>query len=667
MKLHARRKTSVTILVVALVLACGLSKQPARGAEGTRGLHLPRDKPVSFNYVRTDGGGFRWDFQYYGTVTQGTNHAYGGGLYCQVSGSNVQAPDRQGYANQNGDEIEIGPFSTSGLNVSRRIKVYEDRPLARWLDIFENPTGQPITVPVQIYTHINYGIGRTKTSSGGESFGEKDWAFITETRGGNNIPSLLHVVCGDRSKFRPQVQMSSNSEIYVRWQLTVPAGGTVILCYFESQSQSVEAHEKLMSKFRIFDLVKDLPPGVRKMIVNFPVGSGFGDIDIDRSETSDTIILTNRDPMYGKIVNKAFVLKTFYGDVTLPAEKVIGMVPIAEDAGAARVLMVDGQMISGRVSEPTISMEMPSGGGTLNVPLQRIKQWSYQISKDRPAEVAFSGPVAILRTGDRLVFDTAAVKFTFLTQHGSVPVAGKDLLEVALDNAPNAVHRAVFLNGSRLGGFLEPEKLDLTLKIGPKMTVRRDLISKIIFSEDDKPAKNLTQIVLSNDDELFGELTDKTLVVATEFGSRKVEPRNIRAMTFSPAQIGAACMQLWDGSVHRGILQQEQLSFTIQPGPELKLYIGQIKGITRSEALPPEEVTARLERLVAQLGAESHKDREAATEALIKRGADIVPLLKGHLENQDPEIRQRIEEIIERLEGKGKQPVRPQMPGMING
>jgi hypothetical protein len=63
----------------------------AKTARAARGLHIPQDRRVSFNYYMTDGGGFRWDIQHYGTVGSGTNNAFSGAMYCHVNGTNVQS------------------------------------------------------------------------------------------------------------------------------------------------------------------------------------------------------------------------------------------------------------------------------------------------------------------------------------------------------------------------------------------------------------------------------------------------------------------------------------------------------------------------------------------------------------------------------------------------
>ena len=51
----------------------------------------------------------------------------------------------------------------------------------------------------------------------------------------------------------------------------------------------------------------------------------------------------------------------------------------------------------------------------------------------------------------------------------------------------------------------------------------------------------------------------------------------------------------------------------------------------------------------AQLGSESYRDREDAAKALVAMGRSIAPLLRPHLKSRDPEIRQRIQDILEKL------------------
>jgi len=606
-------------------------------------LHIPHNRRVSFDHNMTDGGGFRWNIQHYGSVGQGTNYAYSGGLYCQVGGSNVRSSG-YGWANQSGDEIEIGPYSRSNLKICRRIKVYKDRPLARWLDIFENPTGSDITIQVSIYTNTNWPImPKTSITDG--------WAFITETMvGGRNTPALLHVVADKRSKLRPNIQIQSN-QIYVRWNLTIPAKKTVILCYFESQGHSAAAHLKTIKRFKPYLLLKDLPRDVRRMIVNFKASGGIEGLDLDRSEAFDTVLLKGGDPLYGKITNETFGVETFFGRLDIPAAQAVGMALGGGPDEGIRVLLADGQVVCGRLPEAKIELKTPDRA-TLRVPFDRVEQWSYRLSKDRPEDVPFRGPVAILRTGDRLAFEPGKVKLMLRTRHGRLSLNGKDLLSISLDNPAHGVHRVTFRNGSHLGGFLEPEKISLPLKLGSRLDVARDMIVQLVFAVEDEPDATLTHAVLTNGDELFGSLMEDVIELRSEIGAVSPAPSGIKAMSFSPTHLGRARLEMWNGSVYRGQVVREELTFRIVPGPMLKIYVGQIASLVRPQALPPGQMRKQVEKLVARLSAESYKDRQAATDALKKMGRAIVPLLQRYTRSDDPEVRHRIEEIIEHLGGK---------------
>jgi len=641
-----------------------------RGARGSAtsvkndkiGLHLPQGKSVNFTYNMTDGAGFRWDIQYYGTVGQGTNNAYGGGLYLQVGGASVNS-NGQGWANADGDEVEIGPFSTGSVNIYRRIKVYKDQGLARWLDIFENTTDKEQSLAVRVYSNTNWTIGNQVFSRGKGQFTDKDFAFITQTQGGN-APAVMHYVCGERSKLRPTVNVQQ-TQLFVNYTVQVPAKGTAVLCYFESQGNSVDELTKLMKTLRPYKVMKDLSPAVRKLLINMPLSTGIGSVELTRIESADSVVTAHGDPIYGKIENESFVLDTLFGPMTLPAKQVLGMAAISGQERQFRVLLAGGQIIAGSMAAANkLKLTMPAGGD-LAVPFQDIQQAAYRISTDRPEEAAFGAPIMVLRTGDRVAFDGAAIALRLKTSHGAIDVKAEDLLSITMDNPGNGIHRATFLNGSQLGGFLEPENIPLTLMLGPKLTIPRNLISEIRLAPDEKPDGTLDSVRLSNGDELFGRLATEDLTVQTDYGVVKLRPENIKSMTFSTTHLGRAAMTLWDNSTLRGQCTPQVLSFQIVPGPTLDLYIGLCVEITRSQALPPKEIRDKLQKLLGQLGAESYKDRQAASEELLKMGKGIVPILQKHLSASDPEVRQRIEDVIEKLGGGGgdKPPENP--PGGI--
>ena len=58
-----------------------------------------------------------------------------------------------------------------------------------------------------------------------------------------------------------------------------------------------------------------------------------------------------------------------------------------------------------------------------------------------------------------------------------------------------------------------------------------------------------------------------------------------------------------------------------------------------------------IEKLIGQLAAESHVDRKKAQAALEKMGKRILPVLKKHTADRDPEVRQAVEQLIDRCSG----------------
>jgi hypothetical protein len=662
---YAKHNTAVKLGL----LCCGVWVVLAAGGASARaaipGLHIKRAKAINFNsgyYILQDGGGYRWDFQYYGNVYSGTNYAYSGGMYCQINSSNFQAPGNTGWTNKAGDEIEMGPLSRHGLSISRRVKVYKDRPMARWLEIFENPTSAPITVQIAMYTCTNYSIQQTTTSSGGSAFGEKDIGFRVRTQGGNSPPTM-HIVTSKRAKIRPTVQIQSN-QIYVRYPLTVPAHKTVILCHFESQNRDVAAHDKLMKKFPSYKLLKDLPGSVRSLIVNMNAGGGIGGVDLERSETSDAVRLKSGDPIFGVIKNLNFKIQTLLGPLDLPADRIIGMA--GGRSRNIRFVLLDGQVVSGELADPVLQLDL-DGGGLLRIPFDKIAQWSYRVTSSKPNEEKFGGPYIVLRTGDRLRFDPKALDIKFLTRHGLVALEAEHLFELTMDNPGNAVHRAVFLNGSRLGGFLEPETLQLKLNLGKTVTVSRDMVAQMRFAEEERPDTTLTRIILTNGDELFGGLTAGKFKLTTDYGQIEIDPSRVQTMKFRPEDLGRTIVGMWKGSILKGRLGKSQLGFAISPKTTLNIYAGQFVSISCPLPLPPQAARDEVEKLVAQLGAESYEDRQKASKTLRDMGKNILPILKDHLKTGDPEVRQRIEDVMEQLGSRvtPNQPNQPMNPGMI--
>jgi len=606
-------------------------------------------------------------------------------MYCQVSGANVRTSNYSGRVNAAGDEVEIGPWPRNGLNIYRRIRVYKKRPLARWLDIFENPTSGTITVPVVMNSNTRYSTARTTTNSGATSFGKKDWAFWTKPSSSNGIPTL-HVVCSPGAKLRPTVQVSG-SQIRTSYSLSVPAKKTVILCHFESQNRDPAAFGKLMKDFPLSSLLDDLPASVRAKIVNMRAGTLLGGVELQRSGVNDIVILTNGDPIYGIIENESFSIDALPGRTELKAAETVGMA--AASGGRFQAVLVDGEILSGPVrgsgDKPAALKVQLRTGGRLLIPFDRIRQWSYRISESRPDTEAVSGAYVISQNGDRLVLGDKRITLKFRTVHGTidldcrhvasiVPISRRSRTGQAPDSAgPGAAtrpagtavvvtHKATLFNGSRLSGSFADGEVKLSLKRDREVTVNPNRLAGLHFAREPSSNPLLSMVSTIGGDELFGRLTARSFQVATQYGNVAVSRTQLESIDFKRGSVDQTSFKLRNGTVLKGRLSDVTVGLEIAPGLSVKLQSRLLARVHCRMPLPPKAMIARIEQLVAQLGAESVLDRKAAVAALAGLGPDITSVLRRYLKCGDPEIRTGIWQVMIKLGTNGTRTPRPIQP-----
>jgi len=262
-------------------------------ADGTDPLDASDDElPIVLPRNLTDGDGFLWDIQRDGSINNGTSDAYDGGLRLSVNGSSF--PSNGNATLIGGRQVEMGPSDVGGLRVSRRIFVPDGERGARFLEIIENPGASERVANVSLSTNLgsDSGTQTIATSSGDLVFDPADDFLITDdfsTTGGD--PALVHVISGPNAPVRASAaSLFSNDNIAVAYNVTVPAGGRVVLMHFAVQSTaSEEARTRAPSVLRLQGAVTSaLPAGLRDDIVNF---FPFPDKDLDKLSDADEAAL----------------------------------------------------------------------------------------------------------------------------------------------------------------------------------------------------------------------------------------------------------------------------------------------------------------------------------------------------------------------------------------
>ena len=365
-----------------------------------------------------------------------------------------------------------------------------------------------------------------------------------------------------------------------------------------------------------------------------------------RSRSVDLVLLTGAGSVSGTITNESFSVQTLFGPVTLPAGKVVGMT--ARKDRTVALLLVDGQLLCGKVAAGKVNMKLPDGASR-QIAMDRIRLWTYRISKARPMKIAPAWPAAVLRTGDRLSFDAEKPAFKLRTPDGVVTLARKDLLEITAGKDAAAGDRAWFTNGSILHGTLEPAGISPALAGGRKLEMGREIVA-LRFSDQRRPVTWLTRLELAGGDELFGQIADEKLKFRTDDGLVEIKPADVKELSVAGTREGAADLALWDGNTLVGRLETGPVAFRISPGPKLSVAAKQIVSIVRATPFPPDRVAEYVERLVERLGDDSYKVREQTTKLLSRMGPSLGPLLARHRAHSDLEVRERIRVILEQLD-----------------
>jgi len=179
-----------------------------------------------------DGSGFRWDIQGNGSINDGTNDAYDGGLNLNnfpfVGTAQTEDNER---------EIVIGPANIGSVEVTRKIYVPEDQSWARFLEIVTNTSSSTVNYTVQLNTNLGSDGGTVlvTTSSGDTIFNVDDNWLVTDDFDGGGDPTMVHVFAGE-GEFQPDTASLSSDNLNFAYNLTLAPGETQIVMHFAAQN-----------------------------------------------------------------------------------------------------------------------------------------------------------------------------------------------------------------------------------------------------------------------------------------------------------------------------------------------------------------------------------------------------------------------------------------------
>ena len=585
--------TGKHLAAISLVV---LATWAAAGA-GDKGIHITDGTDTGFAWVLTDGAGFRWDIYQGGTVNNGTNNAYGGGMNLTVSGSGFSGGSR-GRRSKDGREIEIGPWTRGSLRIWRRIYVDPKLGYCRWIDIYQNIGSSDSIAAIQYYSNLGNSVQQIVTTSGKGRLTDKDWGFVSSYAGGSSSrPTLMHVYASRGAKVRPTVQWTrGRNTLYYRMSLKIPAGKTVALCFFEAQRRPNAKTVALLKTFKPARELAKITPALRRIIVNMPGAfTSLGSVYLPRSEKLDLAVLRDGTEQLGSIVMDKYAIETFYGTIELPVGRVIGAyVPSGTDT-QVHVALMDGQIVAGKLTNGPIRFKL-ANGSEMSLPLAKLHTIAYRVSPDRPAELKSQLPMIALRGGQRLRFNIQDANYTFHTEYGDLKLDPGDLTSIMLDTPEGGLHRAVFRNQSVLSGLLVAPTFKLRLELGGTLEINRHLIREFHFAATDESPGRMVELTLRNENVLHGRIVEDTIRIKSNLGSPTIAPAEIAVLEIIEGSHDRAQIKLHNGTTVRGRLTAKTIRFQIEPGPKLPIFVGHITKITcppPSKPPPAKNVTPK--------------------------------------------------------------------------
>lgn len=553
-------------------------------------LLLDSNQPVSFYWNRTDAGGFNWDIQPDGSISDGTSDAYDTAMRLQVNGAScasgtaVAAPD--------GHEIQIGPYTgIRGLEVYRRIAVPAGKQYCRYVDLFHNTTDEAMTFQIEYYINMGSFCRSTAERTGDDHDGVI--GSVASDADQSSRPALGFIYGAQGSAVTPTFHYTNNNDqLYIRAELTVKPDTTAGLCVFAFQQRPMAAAERMLNEFDLSEELALLPGPIVSTLANVRLGMlRLADGAIFRSRDGDTLIAADGRETLGRIANERFALTTRFGPIEIAAEDVLGL---AVRPGRDRVVTLataDGQVIQGQLDTPLL-FAAEGADAPAEVSLSALRTLGFRINKDRPQEPQPDQPLLVLRDGQRLAW-TNPQPWTLMTPLGQVTLDADAVAELVLVETDSGMPEVALHNGTRLAGLLSETSVPAELSMGPRVDLPIHSLLGVQYPTHDID-EPLASMRMRDGTLLRGRIATESIVIRTNGQTRSISWDDLAEIAFPEEGVNPVTATLSDGSTVTGQLETTDLTIELAgPQAALTVYAGLIERVVldpkRAEALSADD------------------------------------------------------------------------------
>ena len=659
MKWHRIVPVSLVVCVFCASLAAGRIRFAGNpgGAAGGGMVNLP--------YQVQDNQGTTWMLYGSGWLQQqGNLPMFSQGAMLMINQNQPTMQVNQARVDAKTGEVIFENMPCMNTTITRRIKLDKDAGVARYIDIIKNTQNAEQTVQLMIQTNTNYGINSAQMVPDPKRK-ESNLAWVAQTSGNRTVVELYSGK-GTKQPFTINYQQG-NSQVMANMSLVLPAGKEVAVMHFHTTSSDPASGVKWVNAIKESQLMKDIAPAIRKLIVNFNNGQSFiGDYEILRGELFDVAELRTGDQYRGTIKETSFKLTTFYGPVELPVDKVIGLINVGEYRPRQLIVTSDGEIFGGKLEKETIAIELSSGQVT-QVPLAQISRLGYRKRAGEPEEWTFDKPLVLMRSGDRMGVQMPGYEIDVATRYGSLKLKPEAIAAISLANDEHGIHEVFLADGSKFAGLVTADRFDMKLSTGGKdtpVTFPSSAIARIqLNAKPEEPDENTPTLSLTNEDQLVGVLAGK-LKLETAFDTLNVDAAQIKNLRHTKGSVQDVQVTLWDETTVSGQLSDTELTCNLRCGVSMKVPVALVEEYHQPYPQPSDAVIKKTKDLVAQLNADDWKERDRAETQLVGLGPIVAGTLKQMRGGQNAEAQQRIDSVLKQL---AKLPDAPKPAGAEGG
>ena len=635
--------------------------------------------PGNFN-PRTDGGGFYWDIEQRGMVSDGNNDCFDGGLILTVNGAEFISQQPQ--MTQDGRELVLST-ALGSVTVTRRTRVDPAVAGIRFVDMFRNTSGSAVSVTANLRSHLGGQCQMTISDAGAQNpttLGKTEGGLIAVQHPGTSRPSVMWLLADPRSRVKPSIAVNQNYEYNFTYTLNIPPGRTMsvmhtcVMMQMGGTAPDAARLAALIKPYRSRDWLKDLPGEVRRTLVNAGRGSagGGGDapellahlerLGIARGD-ADVLASGEETRLRGKATCAKLSIETHYGVAEIPFADVAALVGSKHlGGGGGEIYLRDGQVLRGKIAAEKLRFTLNSG---LALDL-KIESLDRLVTEALPTDgKADAGVAAIVDTfdGDRLalVRGTSAT-FVAQTPWGPREVKLDELRWLRLPGDDRPGHLVGLNDGSRFFAYLAGEPLNLEMRLfgGQQFlpTEIRAIQSTEIRREGDSDEIDPGQphVILAGGTTLAGRIDAAEIHFLTSGTVVPVPPEQLRSMRNQSsdedgllAEGTAFLAEIWGGGTLEGSLQETVLPIRLADRV-IQVPVRDIVDVVVPTPSVPESLRDTIAALIRDLGNDDWETRETASRELADLGfLSHTQLSEADKQATDPEVRRRVRVLLESL------------------